>query len=201
MRIGLLLLLAAGTASADPTTSPVTAKELPAGVTFRGEFVRAVKFADKNGTNYIVFGSEQNPKNQTAALYVEDWVVPASGPPRNLLPVRDFVERCEMGGITARFHDAAFAVTDLDKNGIAEVAFAYELACRSDVSPATYKLLLLENGKKYILRGETTVDFGNHQTAGGKFKPDPDTTKWSSAFFNHAMKLWNATSADLGSKD
>jgi hypothetical protein len=35
------------------------------------------------------------------------------------------------------------------------VTFAYTLACRSDVSPVTFKLLMLENGRKYIVRGES----------------------------------------------
>ncbi|MFT3695988.1 MAG: hypothetical protein QM831_22820 [Kofleriaceae bacterium] len=202
----LTIALLVGTASADGKkidTTPVKAKELPAGVTFRGDFISAVKFDDKNGTNYIVFGGisrAQAVKTQQNALYVEDWVVPAKGSPRNLLPVRDFVEKCEMGDNNARFHDAAFSVTDLDKNGIAEVTFAYELSCKSDVSPSTYKLLVLENGTKYILRGETTVDPGDG-VIGGKFTPDPDKAKWPAAFLTHATSTWTATSKDLGVKE
>lgn len=184
-------------ARADTTiaSSPVTLADLPAGVTVRGELQSGVKFTDRNGTNYLLFSKKAAV--QSAMLFVEDWVVPAKGAPRNLLPVRDFVEDCEMGGVSAAFHDAARTVTDLDHDGIAEVTFAYELACRSDVSPATYKLLLLENGRKYILRGETTVDPGDG-IMGGTFTADPRPARWPATFLKHARKLWTATSADMG---
>ncbi|NVB77945.1 MAG: hypothetical protein HOV81_06075 [Kofleriaceae bacterium] len=174
------------------------ATDLPKGVTVRGTFQSGVRFTDRNGTNYLLFSKKAGV--QSAMLFVEDWVVPAKKTPRNLLPVRDFVEDCEMGGVSAVFHDAARSVTDLDGDGIAEVTFAYELACRSDVSPATYKLLLLENGKKFILRGETTVDPGDG-IMGGTFTADPDESKWPAAFLRHAKQLWTSTSADIGMKE
>ena len=197
---GLALLLTlplagVGDAAPKPTIVSVQASDLPEGVTVRGDFLRGVKFTDKNGTNYVLFSKKA--KVQSASLFVEDWVVPKKGAPRNLLPVRDFVTTCEMGGVSALFHDAALSVTDLDEDGIAEVTFAYELACRSDVSPATYKLLLLENGKKYILRGETTVDPGDG-LMGGTFIADPVEAKWPAAFLRHAKELWANTAADLG---
>ncbi|HEY6032869.1 MAG TPA: hypothetical protein VIV58_01380, partial [Kofleriaceae bacterium] len=139
----LLSLVRVGFAEPAIKSTPVKASDLPAGVTVRGDFQSGVKFTDKNGTNYLLFGRSADTKRNSAMVFVEDWVVPAKGAPRNLLPVRDLVEPCEMGGVTAAFHDAARAITDLDGDGIAEVTFAYELACRSDVSPATYKLLVL----------------------------------------------------------
>ena len=202
MRLVILVLTLSLTRTAladskiEPT--PVKAADLPTGVTVRGELESGVKFTDKNGTNYLLFSKKAAA--QSATLYVEDWVVPASGAPRNLLPVRDFVTRCEMGGVSARFHDAARSATDLDGDGIAEVTFAYELACRSDVSPGTYKLLLLENGEKYILRGETTVDPGDG-IMGGTFTAQPAESKWPVAFLRHAKQLWASTSADLGIKE
>lgn len=202
MRLPVFVLLSlAGTAAADPAikTTPVKASELPPGVTVRGDFTSGVTFADKNGTNYLLFGKSSDTAKNAAKLFVEDWVVPAKGKPRNLLPVRDMVEPCEMGGVTATFHDAARTVTDLDGDGIAEVAFAYELACRSDVSPATYKLLLLENGKKYILRGQTAIDPGDG-VMGGTFTADPPEAKWPAKFLEHAKKVWASTSADLGTR-
>lgn len=204
MRMQLLVLMAlvrTGFADSEIKSTPVKATDLPAGVTVRGMFQSGVTFKDKNGTNYVLFGGSSDTKKNSAMLFVEDWVVPAKGgKPRNLLPVRDLVAPCEMGGVTAKFHDAASAITDLDGDGIAEVTFAYELACRSDVSPATYKLLVLENGKKYILRGQTTVDAGDG-LMGGKFTAEPAEAKWPAAFLKHAKEVWTNTAADLGSKD
>lgn len=194
----LLFLWIAGAAHAgtEVKTSAVKASDLPTGVTVRGELVRGVTFTDKNGTNYLLFGRAFDKKKNSFALYVEDWVVPAKGAPKNLLPVRDFTEAgCPLGP-SAIFHDAATTVTDLDGDGIAEVTFAYQLACRSDVSPATYKLLVIENGTKLILRGQTTVDPGDG-VLGGAFKADPAEAKWPAAFLAHAKKTWTATTKDL----
>ena len=196
----VVLLALVRPAFAEITSTPVKATDLPAGVTVRGTFQSGVTFKDKNGTNYVLFGGSTDTMKNSAMLFVEDWVVPAKGKPRNLLPVRDLVAPCEMGGVTAKFHDAAFAITDLDKDGIAEVTFAYELACRSDVSPATYKLLVLENGKKYILRGQTSIDAGDG-LMGGKFLSDPSDAKWPAGFLSHATKVWASTMADQGSKE
>lgn len=198
-RCALGLLLAAGTsfAGTDIKTTSVKASDLPAGVTVRGEFQSGVTFTDKAGTNYLLFGRAFDKKQNSWALYVEDWVVPAKGSPKNLLPVRDFTDAgCPLAP-EAKFHDAARAVTDLDGDGIAEVTFAYQVSCRSDVSPATYKLLVLEGGTKYILRGETTIDPGDG-VIGGTFTADPVEAKWPAAFLAHAKKTWAATTKDLG---
>jgi hypothetical protein len=196
----LLLVAQTGYAGTEIKTAPVKAADLPSGVTVRGELQSGLKFTDKNGTNYLLFGRAFDKKQNSWTLYVEDWVVPAKGAPKNLLPVRDFTEAgCPLAP-SARFHDAARAVTDLDGDGIAEVTFAYELACRSDVSPSTYKLLLLEGGTKYILRGETTVDPGDG-VIGGKFTADPEEAKWPAPFLAAAKRLWDATKKDLGATE
>jgi hypothetical protein len=202
-----VLGLSSATAAADPTieTKSLNAVDLPRGVSARGDtFISAVSFVDKNGTNYVVLSSHASQKSvrdvgpsYSNYLYVDPWVVPARGKPRNLLAVRDMVVDCVMGDASARFHDDAFTVTDLNGNGIAEITFGYELAnCRSDVRPATYKLLLLENGTKYILRGETRTP-GPDGKIGGVFTPDPVAAKWPRVFLAHVEELWNRTADDL----
>jgi hypothetical protein len=204
LRTLVVVIALASAAVASPLDpKPVAPNELPKGVTARGTITAAYTFTDKNGANYVVFSATSSTKQTQYApsftnwLYVEDWVVPAKGAPRNLLPVRDFVADCVMGDATAKFHDDAFTVTDLDHDGIAEITFGYELAnCRSDVRPATYKLLLIANGAKYILRGETHIKEGGGPTGGG-FTPDPVEAKWPAAFLAHAKDIWSKTSGDL----
>jgi hypothetical protein len=193
-----------------PETSSVAREQLPHGVTMRGDtLVSATSFVDKNGTNYVVFSSTQTTKQDerfgpstSTWLYADDWVVPKKGPPRNLLPVRDMVVSCMMGDPSATFHEPAFSVTDLDHDGIAEVTFAYELAnCRSDTRPATYKLMLLENGTRYVLRGRTRITQYNQvpfETAlgGGDYVADPVEAKWPAAFLAHVKALWDETDND-----
>jgi ketosteroid isomerase-like protein len=199
-------LVATSTALAAPAalaTSPVTRDQLPAGATVRGATLeRAFTYRDKRGTHYVVMSSTDTPGKgdrvgPSRAIFVDDWLVAGTAKPRSLLPIRDFTNDCQMGGVNARFHDAATTVTDLDHDGTAELTIAYELSCRSDVSPATYKLLLTTNGAKYILRGETRIDSdGNGLIAGGSFTPDPAAPRWPAPFLAHAKSLWSATADD-----
>jgi hypothetical protein len=182
-----------------------TAADLPAKLAPRGKAVqRVVAFTDKHGANYVVFSStttdKTTPGDDTPAsktwLYVDHWAVAKGKAPRALLPARDVLD-CYMGGPLAKFVDKAFTVTDLDGDGLAEITYGYQLACRSDVSTATYKLLLAENGKKYILRGHTKVAHPEDLPESGTFKPEPDAKRWPKGFFDHAVQVWNATDADL----
>ena len=66
----------------------------------------------------------------------------------------DFERGCEFD-LYAGFIPASIAVTDLDADGVAESSFMYLLACRSDVSPATLKLIMHEGAQKYAARGSS----------------------------------------------
>jgi hypothetical protein len=178
--------------------------DVPAGVTATGHLDAAWRFTDGGGANYVLFSSKEiagktpGPDDEPSrgkAIYVDDWLIPPGAAPKRLRLVRDHVEDCPFD-VTAAFHPAALEVTDLDRDGTGEVWFGYEVGCRSDVSPETYKLLALEGGTKYILRGETRVDEGGGQLTGGAYKVDPSFTRGPPAFLAHARALWDRTSAD-----
>jgi hypothetical protein len=199
-------LLVASIVTASPAVAgnftEVKASDVPAKLKPHGKHVeRAVTFTDKNGTNYVVFSSTSSEKPaddssiRTVWLYVDHWSIATGKAPRALLPARDFIE-CYMGATLAKFADNAFTVTDLDGDGFAEITYGYQLACRSDVSTATYKLLLAENGKKHILRGHTRIA-NEDLPEEGTFTPEPDAKKWAKGFFDHAVEVWKATDADL----
>jgi hypothetical protein len=185
----------APTAANPLAVTELTGKPLPAGVIARGAHVdRALTFTDKNGANYVVFSSTDS--EHARALFIDHWVVPAAGAPRSLLPARDFVNDCVMGALLAKIVDGAVGVTDLDHDGIAELTYGYQLACRSDVSTATYKLLLVEDGVKYILRGHSRMKIDD-SIAGGEFVAEPAPATWPAGFYDHAAALWSRTADDL----
>ncbi len=62
--------------------------------------------------------------------------------------------------LAVAFIKGSLAITDLDKDGMAETTVQYKLACRSDVSPAQMKLILHEDTVKYALRGTMWVKTG-----------------------------------------
>ena len=67
-----------------------------------------------------------------------------------LRKVYDFEKDCGDYDLFLEFIDHSIQVTDLDNNHIGEITFAYKKACISDVSPLGLKLMILENGNKFI---------------------------------------------------
>jgi hypothetical protein len=136
----------------------------------KGKPVTAESWTDKNGENILVLiegpegkharpvGNNTDEKGNETPFYA--WYkelqavhfVKADTGYRVLWKLSDRQEQCEFD-MTAAFIREAFAVTDLDKDGIAETTVQYKLACRSDVSPAAMKLILHEDTVKYALRG------------------------------------------------
>lgn len=105
-----------------------------------------------------------------------------------LREVKELKPDCEFDW-NAAFEQRAVSISDLDDDGIGEVTFAYRTACTSDVSPSTYKLFVLENGDKHILRGTDIVDVGE-VIGDGKYKAEGFE---NTALLEHAEKVWKKT--------
>lgn len=192
-----------------------TAKtDVPPWASMRGaDFVSAKSFTDKNGENVVVFSSTRKVKSHddwaeySYDIYVDHWAL-AKGKdtPKSLLPARDNLPLCQYA--LAGFIDSAFTATDLDSDGYAEITYAYQLSCSPDAEPATFKLLLVENGKKHILRGfsvmrestycvgKTTGSCQENRQKGGTFVPEPVEAKWEDKFYKRAVDVWNATASE-----
>jgi hypothetical protein len=200
MRISAIacVLALSASAAAAPKAAKVTGG-LPAGVKASAPLDQAWSFTDKNGIEYVLFSSKKESGDPALArdpahsvyLFVDYWVLPPGGKAKLLRTVRDKVEDCDHEP-EALFHDAAFGVTDLDGDGVAELTFGYETGCRSDVSPNTYKLLVLRGADKFILRGTTFT----RDTDGGSFTPDPAAKSWPKGFYDHAADVWKHSAAD-----
>lgn len=187
----LLVLAAPAIAHADNTISfeKVAAAQVPAALKPKGAVDLAWKWKDKNGDNYLVTSSRdtQGDSDRSSYLYVVHGACQGASC-RTLRLVKDLVEQCSED-ITLDFDPGTVTVTDLDANGYSEVAFVYRLSCRGDISPNDQKLMLLENGQKYAVRGsEKAVIDGKR--IGGEMKPDPAFKKAPAAFLDHARALW-----------
>lgn len=96
--------------------------------------------------------------------------------------MRDGVEDCEFE-VTGEFLPASLAVRDEDGDAIGEVTFAYRLACRSDVAAADQKLLLLEDGERYVLRGRATSPYEPYEPA----TAEPPAAQWPRSTYDGSM--------------
>lgn len=145
--------------------------------------VQALRFTDANGANLVVL---RTPGTQRDPRLLADHVLlraATGGAGRVLRAVRDGEEACEFDE-TAEFVDGSLSVRDDDQDGLGEVTFAYRLACRSDVSESELKLLVLEDGKKYILRGTSSSQFVPDP---GDPVPEPARQAWPGASYDQAL--------------
>lgn len=163
----------------------LSAADLPKDVVVPGKLSRAVGWADKNGENVVVFAArwvdtiEDHDPLRNVYLTI-DHVAYAGGTKKVLRTVKDSKEGCDDAAMKASFLDEALSVTDLDDDGFGEVTFAYRITCQGHHVPFTLKLLVLENGDKYILRGASP----------SAYEIDPSFDGGPPPFLEHAKARW-----------
>lgn len=152
----------------------------PAGV------VTTLTWSDQLGANTVVFRDiGDDIKDSELRLYV-DHVVQVGDRATVLRQVKDSVADCPVDKLL-EFVDEALQIQDLDRDGVGEVVFAYRLNCAGDVSPSALKVLLLEDGDKYILRGSSTNQFVE---AGDAPVPEPAPVAWPAGSYSFALALY-----------
>jgi hypothetical protein len=176
----------------------LTKSEIPKGISYKGTLKDAVRWTDESGVNLVITCETEEAVSKTAPsedyrekylfahhyLLFEDSI-------RQTWKVTDYIKECPLD-IAADFVENTFQVTDLDKDGIAEVWMMYLLTCTGDVSPAEMKIILYEGTQKHAMRGENKVDIGNGEFVGGDYKFDKAFNQAPTVFRDFAMKLWNA---------
>ncbi len=152
---------------------------------------------DANGANFLIvsrtadyekYDKETEQDAQNAELYVYHYTLNEMGEYKLLRKITDYIKACPLD-MTLYFVDESLTITDLDKDSYAEITFVYRLACRGDVSGADQKLMLLEKGEKYAIRGTCgrildEVTEKPSMTMGDEFKKAPKVLQ------EHAKKVW-----------
>lgn len=141
-------------------------KEIPSVIKIKGKLIEASKWTDSLGENYLVLSAAgpfddkgDEEEAQTSELYAAHYIRKGNDYPKKW-EMKDAVKSCPFD-ITAQFIPGSTTITDLDKDGIGEIKLQYSTACRSDVSPATMKLLLVQNGTRYGLSGNHWLKYSN----------------------------------------
>ena len=152
----------------------IDVSNIPSAIKPEGKPVIALKYYDKDGENYVIYseilidheGYEFAPEGK---LYYERFVNSGNGFNR-VWKIYDYHEFCDFGGfIFGNFVD--IQITDLDKDGYAEIWTMYETDCMGDVNPATVKLIAYNKDTKYAVRGTSKVRLEeNGPTFGGEYK-------------------------------
>ena len=166
--IGQTRALAPIFAEASDDTMPGNVK-LPKGFSKVG----GVSWTDAAGDHYAMFTTKTTEVKSTHSIYLQVDVYdgPAGKPLKLTRSVKDMSEQCEFDN-TTKFVNASAMLRDFDGDSSKELVFAYTVGCRSDVSPDTMKLLVLEGKDKHILRGQTRERVSDTEFVGGTFKPE-----------------------------
>lgn len=182
----------------NPETEPIidinlkNAPVFPGDCKVEGNIEDVQSWQDKNGTNYFIrtiseieYSEGENGDIGTRYLWAYHYVENEKGEVTLLKETTDFVKDCEFDLLMSHIMES-LTVSDLDGDEIGEITFIYRTHCTSDVSSSTQKLMMLENGDKYPLRGYTRVlGWGGDYEAGEEFNAAPE------GFLAHADKIWN----------
>jgi hypothetical protein len=191
MRItGLLFLLIVTPACfAQIRLTKLDKSAIPKNIQYTGKIVHAVRWTDTTGDNVVVLTAtdktpSKNGDGSDGALYAYHYLVTGDSI-KQIWRVYDYVKECSVD-MFLYFIDKAFAVTDLNKDGKAEVWMMYKVSCQGDVSPIPMKIIMYQGNKKFSVRGTTRVTgyMGGEFTFDGAFKNAP------AAFRQYAEKLW-----------
>lgn len=175
-----------------PVLRPLSLTNLPTNFIYKGKPTQAYQFTDKAGEHILVVaetGEVKTPKGDEDArdkdmnvyhllkngdTYTEVW------------KAQDYIRNCQFD-LILEMRPESMEVTDLDKDGIAEISFVYFLTCISDVSPYDMKLLMYEGTDKYAVRGTAKlVDIPSQYTLDAAFNTAP------AAFSAFAKEKWRA---------
>ena len=132
--------------------------------------------------------TRKNKQNTSIYLYMYHFAKSGLKPFKLMRRLRDKEENCPFDNV-AGLKKNSLQLTDLNRDQYAEITFVYELGCKSGMDPNPVKLVTLERGKKYIIRGTTKVGFAGDMD-GGERKIDPSFLKAPNEFLNHALVQW-----------
>ena len=166
---------------------------IPKNIQYKGNIVHAVRWTDSTGDNIVLTVTNKTlSKNapdegySNGALYAYHYLVSGDSI-KQTWKVYDYVKKCTVD-MFLDFIDKTFAVTDLNKDGKAEVWIMYKISCQGDVSPIPMKIIMYQDNKKFAVRGTTKV---SAEHMGGEFTFDEAFKNAPAEFRQYAEKLWN----------
>ena len=169
---------------------------IPKSIQYKGNIVEAVRWTDNTGDNIVILTATDKTQSKNApddsysdgALYAYHYLV--SGDSTKLTwKVHDYVKECPVD-MFLYFLDKTFAVTDLNKDGKAEVWIMYKVSCQGDVSPIPMKIIMYQDNKKFAVRGTTKVKVSATDYMGGEYSFDEAFKYAPVEFRQYAEKLW-----------
>ncbi|MBN2663655.1 MAG: hypothetical protein JXR68_08385 [Bacteroidales bacterium] len=159
-----------------------------------GDITIGKKWQDKAGINYLVISEKTTTRSQQADMDIKSYeihgyhFVEKDGEFELIREIKDFQSDCDLI-LDCGLCENSLELTDINNDNYGEISFLYFLYCAMDASPSTLKLMLLENGEKYAIRGETYVNMGP-QTYGGETNVGSEFNNAPAGFKDYAIEKW-----------
>ena len=182
--------------------------QIPGDIEYRGIIVEALKWNDSSGTNLLVLtetGEFENndpskpDETQRAEIYAYKYVKGKGQQSYKRTWKLSDHSNCFGVDLIVQFYKRSLAITDLDKDGVAEITIIYQLFCGGGVDPGEKKLIIYEGNDKYAMRGRTLLCLelvdGTISKDGGEFKAD-ENLKAKKDFYEFSKKRWNVCDND-----
>jgi hypothetical protein len=171
--------------------------KLPKGIKYEGKIKTAVRWTDKLGDNIVITTETGEMIHKGAAdddlkdasLFAYHFIVTADSV-RLTWKVYDFIKNCPVD-LETNFIKNTFQVTDLNRDGVAEVWLMYKTVCHGDVSPCQMKIIMYQAQQKFAIRGQNKVQISDTETYGGDYKFDKTFADGPKEFLEFAKKMWN----------
>ena len=184
--------------------------EIPKSIDFKGTVVEALKWTDANGENILIQtvtgyftwkDYEENSKDymfqDKAELYAYLYVKSnAEQEYKKKWRVYDYIE-CYGVDMFIGFVPKATTITDLDNDGISEIAIPYVSMCRGGMDPGILKIIMFEENTKYALRGSTMIMCGREAPYGGEYEASSNLEQKPS-FNDFLKKNWDRNKCEEG---
>ena len=165
----------------------------------QGKIVKQIPFSDATGNYVVVFTykyyEKDDPyfsdpeyilrnKEMFVYMYKFNW-----GNTVKVWRIYDYNKNCDdINSCILRLKDVR--ITDVDKNGQAEIWITYAMHYGSDVSPSTMKIIMYEGNKKHAMRGCDKVCWETSDCYyGGNYKADA-AMRENPVFARYAKQLW-----------
>ncbi len=176
----------------------LAAGDIPKDIAYKGKMKNAVQWSDKEGSHIVVTTEtgeqpsktvENNDYDKDASVHAYHYMM-KDVKATEMWKVYDGIKNCELD-MQVAFIKNTFHITDLDKDGVAEVWVMYKMACHGDMSPCEMKVIMYEGTQKYAMRGENKIVINEtKESFGGEYKFDEAFLNGSKLFREHAKKMW-----------